>query len=173
MKKRLGVIGGIAGVLAIAAIVLLIGKHKFGWFNPVSEASAELARELESYDADIIVYGNLQSSRKSVIKYRTVEKLNDENLTNTEAEYHIIVLCDIDGALNLDEDDLLNLNKYGFDEHYDILYFGNAHMNELMETLWCNVDMSGEWSFWFNGYAYRYGFPFEYDGFEWKYTDVE
>lgn len=163
----------IAGSIIVAIIIILIiGKEKFDWFNPISEFDEILAKTLEGYNNDIVVYGDLKSSKKIKIKYRQIDSLTEEQLIgDDEDRYHLIVLSDIGGKLQISDEEIELLYSLGMDKHFDIIYFGNAHIKQLCKGFRVMQDLSDEWAMFFNGYAYQNGFPFEFINGEWKRTD--
>ncbi len=155
-------------------ILMFAGRKWFGWFDEVSENDELIAGTLEGYGADIIVYGDLEPSKKSIIKYREISSITEEELNGNSSEgYHLLVISDINGKTELTNGELQLILRYCTENHYDMIYFGNAHIDRFQDSGFFAYDLSSEWAFSYQAFKYRENMPYEYVDGEWKEKGVD
>lgn len=161
-------------IVLLAGIALVVGWKFFDWFNPISYSTAYQTKIIEMLDPDIIVYGDLKKSKKIDLKHRKIDSITREALSACgEDGYHLIVISDVFGKLQITEEELKLIYSYCTDKHFDIYYTGGANAEKVYSVLLEHIEDYPENGMLFMGSAYRNGFPFEYTEEGWKRTDEE
>ncbi len=174
MKKSMKIVLILSGLLVLATGVLLYGVLVLGWFDSVDEDTLEKLHRLEGYGADIIVYGNLDSIEGTEGIYRKISTINEESLTTENPNtYHMVVLYDVDGKLKVTNEELKLLRTYCMEKYYDLLYLGNEHYDQFVESGFLQYRSNdGEGGLHYACYKYhKDGIPYTFNGESWEHPD--
>lgn len=161
------------GFFWIVIFIILFGAVAFlGWYlytqNRPDRYLEELAQKTEGYAADVIVYGDLKGTKKANINYRRIDQINQQTLEGkTPNSYHLVILADLDGELEVSDEELSLLREYCISMHYDMFYVGYQHMEQLVRCGFDSKVLPGECSLYFCGYQFRGGCPYTFDGEYW------
>lgn len=171
-KKCKALLLSVGVIVAFGILVLMFGVHCFNWFKPMSWENVWLSKRIEEANSDIIIFGNIDSSDDTTVKHRKIDKINKESFEICGKNgYHIIVLSDLDGQLQITDEELALIYLYCTEEHFDVLYCGTEHREQIKDIFLNNFDNLPEGFLWFTGYEYKYDFPFEKQEIRWKRTD--
>lgn len=160
------------GFFWVILSVILVGTVVFlGYLfthNQTDSHLEELSQKTEGYAADVIVYGNLKETEKADIIFRRIDQINQQTLEgNSPNTYHLIILSDLDGKLNVSDEELSLLRDYCIERHYDMFYVGNLHMEQLVRCGFDTKVLPEECSMFFCGYQFKGGCPYTFDGEYW------
>ena len=81
-------------------------------------------------------YGSPEQGREVTINCKKVEEFTEETIGDKENqyEYHAIVILDFDGKMDISDEELLLIKDYCENRHYDLLYYGTAHMEQFRKN---------------------------------------
>lgn len=140
-RRRSKLIVGIALLVTLPALVIIIVYSLAGGttaFMPVSgEAQWKYVREytdkLNDRNADIIFYKKSPNGPDN-LKARRVNALNEQGLNMDmyrDCAYHVIILNDLDGNLDITSEDLMALIDLMTNSGFRIIYLGERMYPEL------------------------------------------
>ena len=150
MKKKI-LITSIISIIFISVVVII--AYVNGFFYRPSEQQKRYMRELNEANAVVYFYGNPTPGKEIDINYFKVEEFTDETIGYKEGnyDYHAIVLLDFDGKMDLSNEELLLIKDYCEKQHYDLLYYGTAHMDQFQECGYFQQMDSTQCGFVHNG----------------------
>lgn len=164
MKKRYVWVAFSVVMLA----VVVIGGLLLYTYNQKEEYLVKLAQKAEKYGADVLVCGNLKDTPKADIRFRRISRINQQTLEGEAPDaYHLVILSDMDGKLALSDEELTLLREYCVSKHYDMFYVGNKHIEQLVRCGFDTMVLEDEYALFFNGYQFKDGCPYTFDGKCW------
>lgn len=160
MKKLLVVIACM--ILALAGVgVAFYGWLYWGWFSAGDAQAMNWEKQLESYNADLMIYGDVAESPEVTVNYRRIEHITDDILTEKGTKgYHCVVLYDLDGNMNLSDEELNLLREYCEKYYFDMVYFGTS-FEQFRRCGYFQIIGDENRAFMYQGYLYRETEPSE------------
>lgn len=151
MKKKVLIITIM--VLLVAIIAGLLIANYFGLFYKVSGQQERYMTELNEANTKVWYYGDLDPGREITLTYEKVTEFTDETIGDPENEYtyHMIVIFDFDGEMNISNEELLLIKDYCENKYYDLLYYGTAHFEQFKECGFFTKIDSNEHGFTYTG----------------------
>ncbi len=135
-------------LVVFGGIITLVGWKYLGWFDKSNSNLQIEIDKLKGYDVEIMAYGNIKPAKQISVEYTQIEEITDETLSKSNKSFCVIVLNDLDGLLQITDDELLLIKKYCEEKHYDFLFYGNTKIEQLQRC----------------GFTYYAGTPFMYQG---------
>jgi len=126
-------------LLAILPAIIMIFVWSIGGSRAVSpevqkKSMQEYTEKLNQRNADIIFYKK-DPVGPSNLKARRVNALNDQGLAlnlYSDKAYHVIILYDLDGSLDIHDQEIQKLKSLLLNDHFRIVYLGTMHYNQLV-----------------------------------------
>lgn len=163
MKKKI-LIATVIFILIIGAILFVIADP-FGWFYSPSPQQEMFMANINASNSVVLYYGDLDPDKEVAINYKKVTEFTEKTIgdSKNKYEYHTIVIFDFDGKMDISDEELLLIKDYCENGHYDLLYYGDAHMAQFkkcgfFETIdpnaqgfiyngsyWMEREMEEEW----------------------------
>lgn len=136
---RARVIMAIALLVIVPWVIVIMITSSFGSgkeMNAVTQQKRmeEYVEKLNQRNVDVIFY-NKDPIGPSNLKARRVNALNDQGLAlnlYSDKAYHVIILDDLDGSLNLRDQDIQKLKDLLNNHYFRIVYLGTMHYNQLV-----------------------------------------
>lgn len=136
---RARVIMAIALLVIVPWVIVIMITSSFGSgkeMNAVTQQKRmeEYVEKLNQRNVDVIFY-NRDPIGPSNLKARRVNALNDQGLAlnlYSDKAYHVIILDDLDGSLNLRDQDIQKLKDLLNNHYFRIVYLGTMHYNQLV-----------------------------------------
>ena len=138
---RARVIMAIALLVIVPWVIVIMITPSFGSgkeMNAVTQQKRmeEYVEKLNQRNVDVIFY-NKDPIGPSNLKARRVNALNDQGLAlnlYSDRAFHVIILDDLNGSLNLRDQDIQKLKDLLNSQHFRIVYLGTAHYNQLVQS---------------------------------------
>ncbi len=83
----------------------------------------------ETYDTDIVIYGEALPFKEN-LEYRKIDEISDDNLKEDHA-YEYIIINDLNDTLNLSKKDIEVLKKHVIDGKTNLIYLGEEQYDTL------------------------------------------
>ena len=118
----------------IIAIAMSLGGNKELNEAAQRKSMSDYTERLNQRNVDVIFY-NRDPIGPSNLKARRVNALNDQGLAlnlYSDKAYHVIILDDLDGSLNLRDQDIQKLKDLLNNHYFRIVYLGTMHYNQLV-----------------------------------------
>lgn len=133
MKKKVIIFIVIVAVLLVGFMSLRFVKGNWG-SNTEEKDTYDLNIDIlnESYPTDIVVYGEDIPFREKLI-VRKIDGIN-ENTLKTDKERQIIILSDLDGTLDITDNELL-LIKNKIDNYECDFYYLGTDLKDTLQNL--------------------------------------
>ena len=136
---RARVIMAIALLVIVPWVIVIMITSSFGSgkeMNAVTQQKRmeEYVEKLNQRNVDVIFY-NRDPIGPSNLKARRINALNDQGLAlnlYSDKAYHVIILDDLDGSLNLRDQDIQKLKDLLNNHYFRIVYLGTMHYNQLV-----------------------------------------
>lgn len=136
---RARVIMAIALLVIVPWVIVIMITSSFGSgkeMNAVTQQKRmeEYVEKLNQRNVDVIFY-NRDPIGPSNLKARRVNALNNQGLAlnlYSDKAYHVIILDDLDGSLNLRDQDIQKLKDLLNNHYFRIVYLGTMHYNQLV-----------------------------------------
>ena len=180
IKIVLGVVGAIlVGLLIFVSIMFFTGKWDLEivdgevtvYINPDAEDSYAQAinKSKTTHPTDIFVYGENCQFRKEV-EYVKISKLCAEQVVSNK-EFRVIVINDLNGELNLTDEDMEFIQNFVCDEKHMVMYFGDSQFDKFIEA---GIISESSISSREMGFVYKYHeLPIMRIAGIWSYVDNE
>lgn len=160
----------IAGVVLFVSLCVLVAYFNLFWKK--NDALNELAQKIEGYGADVVVIGEIESVKSVDIPFRRIVNIDEMSLSGVNEKcFHLIVLSDLDGGLNVSNEQLKLIRDLCMNKYYCMLYLGEKHMSQLVECGFDTMVIPDEHAIFFNGYQLRNGNPYKFNGESWIRDD--
>ena len=147
-------------IIIISTIVLLVGvvgilclNHP-EWFYRASEQQKEFMAEINASNTMVYYYGNLNPGKEITIEYKKVNEFTEDSIgdKDNEYKYHMVVIFDLDGKMDVSDEELLLIKKYCEEKCYDMLYYGTEHTEQFKECgFFSMIDTEEHQGFTYNG----------------------
>lgn len=144
-------------IIIVTGILLLAGgiwyAYSQDWFYRVSKQQTRYMSIINAANSIIWYYGSPEPGREVTINCKKVEEFTEETIGDKENqyEYHAIVILDFDGKMDISDEELLLIKDYCENRHYDLLYYGTAHMEQFRKNGFFSKMDSSEHGFTYNG----------------------
>lgn len=154
MKKK--VVISIIIILIVVTGGLLFAYFQ-GWFYTANDQQRMYMTEINAANSIIWYYGNLNPGKEITLNHKKVTEFTDETIGDDENQYayHAIVIFDFDGKMDISNDELLLIKEYCKNKHYDMLYYGNAHIDQFRECGYFESIDSSFHGFTYNGSCWK------------------
>ena len=151
MKKKI-LIAVVVFIMIIVAIIFVI-IDPFGWFYRPSTQQKMFMENINSSNSIVMYYGDLDPEKEVTINYKKISEFTDETIGDAENQYvyHIIVIFDFDGKMDISNEELLLIKDYCESKHYDMMYYGNKHMEQFKQCGFFEAIDSNAEGFTYNG----------------------
>ena len=147
-------------IIIISTIILLVGvvgilclNHP-EWFYRASEQQKEYMAEINASNTMVYYYGNLNQGKEVTIEYKKVNEFTEDASgdKDNKYKYHMIVIFDLDGKMDVSDEELLLIKKYCEENYYDMLYYGTAHNDQFKKCgFFTKMDTEVDLGFTYNG----------------------
>lgn len=133
-------IGGIilTAIIVVVAILFATGKISFEKMavnvkqnNDVDTYEQTIRESKEKYPTEIFVYGDDCNFREEV-EYTKITELSAEQVASNK-EFQVIIINDLKGELNLTNEDMDFIQKYGCEYKRIVMYFGDNQLDKFVE----------------------------------------
>lgn len=151
-------------LFVFGAIITLVGWKYLGWFDKSNLGLQKEIDEIKGYDVEIMTYGNIKPTKQITIEYTQLDSITDESLSKCNKAYCVIVLSDLDGQLQITDDELLLIKRYCEEKHYDFLFYGHTKVKQLQR---CGFTYYDGMPFMYQGSIFRSQEAPEFNGTEW------
>lgn len=150
MKKKIW--GCIIAAVLIVIVVFVIANFNT-WFYQASGQQKRFMTEINAYNTKVYYYGNMDPGKEITLDYEKVSEFTDKTIGDSDGEYvyHMIVIFDFDGKMDISNEELLLIKDYCENKHYDMFYYGQAHMDQFKECDFFENIGSEEYGFVYNG----------------------
>lgn len=140
-------------IILIAIVCGLLVAYFQGWFYRANGQQTMFMTEINAANSIVWYYGNLDPGKEITLNYRKVTEFTDETIGDSDNQYayHAIVIFDFDGKMDISNEELLLIKDYCEKKHYDMLYYGTAHIEQFRECGFFTQLDSGECGFTYNG----------------------
>ena len=154
MKKLLIVISCMLLVLAGAGVAFYGWLYR-GWFSSGDAQAMNWEKQLEGYNADLMIYGAVAESPEVTVNYRRIDHITEGILSAEGTKgYHCVILYDLDGKMELSDDELLLLREYCEKYYFDMVYFGTS-FEPFRRCGYFETIGEESLAFMYQGYLYR------------------
>ncbi len=150
MKKKIVIT--ISCILCLL-ILLILTAYFEGWFSSASEQEKKYMTELNESNVVVYYYGSLNPGKEITINYKKVNEFTEASIGDPDNiyTYHVIVIFDFDGTMNLTNTELLLIKKYCEENYYDLLYYGSSHLEAFKECGYFSQMDTKSLGFTYNG----------------------
>lgn len=151
MKKKIIITAIIVMLIAAGGVWL---ADSYGWFYRASPQQKRFMTEMNAANAVVMYYGNVDPGREITINYRKVTDFTEETIGDPDNQYtyHAIVIFDFDGTMDISDEELLLIKGYCENNHYDMLYYGTAHLDQFSKCgFFKEIDSDENRGFTYNG----------------------
>lgn len=151
MKKKILISIAIFIIIIGAAVFVLIDP--FSWFYRPSEQQKMFMENINASNSIVMYYGDLDPKKEITINYKKVSEFTDETIGDAENQYvyHTIVIFDFDGKMDISNEELILIKDYCENKHYDMIYYGNKHIEQFKQCGYFEVIDSDIEGFTYNG----------------------
>ncbi len=151
-NRKKYIIGGCT-VCLLAIIGVLVYGYFQGWFYMASEQQKRFMTEINAANSIVWYYGNLDPGKEVTINYKKVTEFTEETIgdSGNQYAYHVIVIFDFDGKMDISNEELLLIKDYCEEKHYDMLYYGTKHLEQFRQCGFFSEFDSSECGFAYNG----------------------
>ena len=127
---------GILYLAVLMSLLLICGCGKKTEDDTVLDSYHEYIKVLnEDLCADIIIKGNT-AYVDSELNFRTADEINSDTVfADIDYGYQAIVIIDIEGNVNLSDEEMEFLYTYLVDENRDVMYFGTQYLSKFTDLL--------------------------------------
>lgn len=149
MKKRILVF-----LLIIIVIVGVLIAYLNGLFYKPSAQQERFMTEIDAANTIVWYYGNPKPDKEITINCKEISEFTKETIGDEDKEYtyHMIVIFDFDGTMEISNEELMLIKKYCEQEFYDLLYYGTAHLEQFKECgFFEKIDENDDYGFTYNG----------------------
>lgn len=113
--------------------------------------SERIAKVLTTtHKTDLMVFGN-EVDFESYVDYRKIDKIDGDTVENDTYEFKAIIVNDLNGNINLDEDEINYLHNFINSDNNVLIYLGEKYSNEWIEDVSGVADVKD--NLWFEYYS--------------------
>lgn len=153
MKKKIIISISALLIIVIGVALFFIGKH-LGWFYKAGEQQIRDMTEINEANSIIMYYGDMDPGKEVTLNYRKINEISEETIGDPDNQYyyHAIVIFDFDGKMSISNEELMLIKKYCENKHYDMLYYGRAHLKQFKDCGFFQIyNEEEDYGFTYNG----------------------
>lgn len=151
MKKKILIPIIIAIITLILAVLYIVYKNRNVY--KASEQQIRFMEEINEANAVIWYYGDLDPGKEITINYKKVTEFTEDTIGDKDNiyDYHAVVIFDFDGKMDISDQELKLIKEYCEENYYDMLYYGNKHLEQFKKCGYFSVYDSNLQGFTYNG----------------------
>ena len=147
MKKKSNILLRILITLALVGLFSIGVMFIFGLgpFMPEDEdMSADVKIVTENYKTEIIIYGDeIPFDEACYVRY--IDKITKENLTSDDSfVYTVLVINDLNGNVELTDENMENIHSYVYDDKKDFFYLGKDDVDKIVQADIFHHELNGK-----------------------------